>query len=134
MEKSVAPICRKSITTINAATLAKTFSGTLSKTPVSNPVTMDIGPYSIKEEEDGVVIAEALPWGVEHYRYYCEPKQNCEPQEILPNRSATNVIRFREPFLQKYMELYYTNKDKAIKETAVACLAHRLRQTQIFAH
>jgi len=109
---------------INATTPIATPATTPAKTSVSTPVTTVIntlvGSYTIVEEEDGITVSTEMPWGVEQYRYYFEPKQNCDPREVLPNRSATNVKQFRKPLLGKYRELYYTNKNKLLKESVLA--------------
>lgn len=86
----------------------------------SKSTAFTVGPYSITEQIDGIVVGVKRPWGYNNYRYYFEAKQNCEPREILPNCSAVNVKHYKNPLLGKYNELYYTNKHRLQKESVLA--------------
>lgn len=79
--------------------------------------TLIVGPYTIKEEEDRVLISVEMPWGTDTFKYYLQRKENCEPEQTKQNRDATNVYKFINPLLGRYKELWYTNKEKPYKES-----------------
>lgn len=91
--------------------------------PTEQSFSFDIEEIDTKiivtEQEKGIDATVERPWGIYNYRYYFEPMENCEPREILPNRSAVNVIKYDKPLLGKYRELYYTNKNKLLKENVL---------------
>lgn len=53
--------------------------------PANTPTTMLIGPYTVIEEKEGLVISVERPGGMYSYRYFFQPVENCNPREILPN-------------------------------------------------